>query len=204
MVLSQEKAKRVDPSLSGVVSTANTPALIPGIQVDQGWVRNSAGFYFSNWYGFGGVDASASVLAAKNYSNYLPTQRTFSQASNYTSQIQIAEGNFQPLPMQVSATGSVEEVLLFLNISNTPFRNQLACMQVWVVSPSGTKSVLLHAGTGLQNPTVVRARILSNAFYGESLNGTWTLNIGNVCVAGSGAAVLSPSQPQQTLLFTYH
>jgi hypothetical protein len=62
-------SKKTDATRVGV--TTNT--LISGtpVTLDQGWVRNSAGYWFSNWYGFGAIDAAAAVnaVATIGYSN---------------------------------------------------------------------------------------------------------------------------------------
>ncbi len=46
-------ARHVDPTFAGVSAD--------GITFDAGWVRNAAGFSFSNCHGFGGVHATAAV-----------------------------------------------------------------------------------------------------------------------------------------------
>ena len=66
-------AKHVDPTFAGVSSNA----IVPGstVVLEQGWVKNAAGYAFSNRYGFGAVDAAA-IAAAKSYSSYLPPPQT--------------------------------------------------------------------------------------------------------------------------------
>ncbi|MGH8229468.1 MAG: proprotein convertase P-domain-containing protein [Steroidobacteraceae bacterium] len=94
-----------------------------------------------------------------------------------------------------------------LNIAQTPGGPSaygLYCDQVELTSPSGTTSILLHAANGFGNATVVNAAILSNAFYGEPIKGTWTLTLYDYCTASeSYATELSTSAPQ-TLTFTGH
>ena len=167
-------AKKVDAGFPGISSTT----ILPGATVvlEQGWVPNSAGWSFSNRYGFGAVDAAAAVAMAKSYTAYLPA---------------VQEGSFHPFlappPATItpsSATGNaivftvaesfntVEFAVVFLNIASTP---GLHCNQVELASPSGTKSILMHAANGFTNVSVVNSRFLSNAFYGEPVNGDWTL-----------------------------
>lgn len=186
-------ARRVDAG-RGPVSTT---AILSGrtITLDQGWVRNAAGFYFSNWYGFGAVDAAAAVAMAKTYATNLPA---IQESRNYYWPT--AEGMTVPA---LSATGltlvanvsgepftTVEHVVVFPNIDVT---QAIQCNQIEVVSPSGTKSILLHAGNGFRQTSAIGFRILSNAFYGEPLNGAWTLTYFNFC---SGPTVLSATQYQ--------
>ena len=63
--------------------------------------------------------------------------------------------------------------------------------------------VLLHAANGFGNTSVVNAAILSNAFYGEPINGTWTLTLYDYCTASGTSTELSTTAPQ-TLTFTGH
>lgn len=198
-------AKRVDPNFTGISS--NT--IIPGstIVLEQGWVSNAAGWTFSNRYGFGAVDATAAVNMAKSYTSYLPAQQnsvgnyTFTAAPPGTVTPYSATGNY--MTFQVSeAFSTVEQVVVFLNISSTP---GLFCNQVELTSPSGTKSILFHAMNGFNNSAVVNSRFLSNAFYGEGVNGRWTLRFFDFCAASTVSTQVSTdaNYPQQ-LLITGH
>jgi subtilisin family serine protease len=196
-------AKHVDPGFSGVSSST----IISGSNVvlEQGWVTNAAGYTFSNRYGFGGIDASASVAMAKSYTTYLPP-------------IQDSTGNYQfiaappaVIPPQ-NTTGSyinytvsetfqtVEFVVVFVNIDSTP---GLPCNQIELTSPAGTKSILMHAANGFTNGVVANTRLESNAFYGEAVNGTWVLRFLDFCAPSAISTILSTTQPQM-LLFAGH
>jgi len=188
-------ARKIDPNFAGVISdsvvTGNT------VTLEQGWVQNAAGYWFSNWYGFGEVNAAAAVNMAEAYSSYLPpmqssgTYSTTPQAGIVVPANSVQGWSFQVQVLEGFST--VEEVQLFPNIATTP---ALECNQIEVVSPSGTKSILLHAATGLLQPSVTNARLLSNAFYGEPVNGTWTVTYYNFCPASSGETTLSATLPQ--------
>ncbi len=185
-------ARKVDAS-RGPVSTG---AILPGktITLDQGWVKNAAGFWFSNWYGFGAVDAAAAVAMAKTYTATLPAIR---ESSNYYwPSVQgmtvpaLSSAGLSMLANVSEPFTTVEHVVLFPNIGQT---QAIQCNQIEVVSPSGTRSIVLHAGNGFLQTSAIGFRILSNAFYGEPLNGTWTVTYFNFC---SGPTVLSTTQPQ--------
>ncbi|MGH8201619.1 MAG: S8 family serine peptidase [Steroidobacteraceae bacterium] len=196
-------AKRVDPNFAGV-SSSN---VIAGSRVvlEQGWVRNDTGFYFSNRYGFGEVDAAAALAAAKAYTSYLPP------LVNSTGNYQFTAAPPAVIP-PASTTGgyinfavsepfpAVEFVVVFVNIASTP---GLPCNQIELTSPSGTKSILLHAANGFTNTGLANSRFESNAFYGEPVNGTWTLRFLDFCAASGTPTTLSTSAPQ-TLLFAGH
>ncbi len=176
-------AKKVDPNNSGVTRTdiiTNT-----NVVLDQGWFKNAADFWFSNWYGFGGVDAEAAVLMAKNYTDYLADVQSISSALKY--------GSNQTLPF--STTGKtftfkmaptftkVEQVTVKVNIGSSL---ALTCNQIELTSPSGTKSILMNAGSGFHSggyyqTSLVNVKFLSNAFYDENSSGDWILRFLDFC-----------------------
>ncbi len=190
-------AKHVDPNFTGVTSTS----IIAGstITLEQGWVTNAAGFAFSNRYGFGGVDAAAAVAMAKTYTSFLPALQT--STGNYTFTATTAADVVPP----ASATGAtitytvsesfstVEFVVVFVSLSSTP---GMLCNQIELTSPSGTKSILMHAANGFQNVSVPLSRFESNAFYGEPLNGAWKLTFLDYCAASGTSTTLSTTQAQ--------
>lgn len=196
-------AVRVDPSFPGVSSTT----IVPGstVVLEQGWTTNAAGYTFSNRYGFGAVDTGAAVAMAKAYTTYLPPVQD--STGNYT---------FVAAPPAVIPAGTttggyinynvsepfstVEFAVVFVNIATTP---GLPCNQIELTSPSGTKSILLHAANGFTNSALADTRFESNAFYGEPINGTWTLRFLDFCPGAATATTLSTTQPQ-TLLFAGH
>jgi subtilisin family serine protease len=189
-------AKRTDPTFSGV----STNAMVAGsiVVLEQGWTTNGAGWTFSNRYGFGAVDAAAAVAMAKTYTSYLPAviDSSFYQylfPAPATVPAQSLKGRSAVFHVSESLS-TVEFVVVFLNIDSTP---GLQCNQVELTSPSGTKSILMHAANGFANTNVVNSRILSNAFYGEPANGDWTLTFFDFCTPGPVSTVLSTVNPQQ-------
>jgi subtilisin family serine protease len=194
-------AKHVDPNFAGVASTA----VISGntIVLEQGWTTNAAGYSFSNRYGFGAVDTTAAVTMAKSYTAYLPAILT--NTGNYsvtaTTSADVVPpasvtGAIATYPVSESFS-TVEFVVVFINIDSTP---GLPCNQIELTSPSGTKSILLHAANGLTNTQIVNTRFESNAFYGETVNGTWSLRFLDFCPASGTSTVLSTTQPQVLLI----
>lgn len=204
-------AQHVDPTFAGI----SNAAIIPGqtIVLEPGWIKNAAGFWFSNWYGFGSVDAAAAVAAAKAYSTHMAPELTYTVSSTP------ATGLVVPA---VSATGygfggvvnpgfqTVDKIVLFINVETTPttpvnvngtmISLGLQCVQIEMTSPSGTKSVLLHAATGISNASASNARILTNAFYGEPANGNWGLRFYNYCSTAAGQTVLSSTVGQKFII----
>ncbi|MBI5719373.1 MAG: S8 family serine peptidase [Burkholderiales bacterium] len=189
-------ARRIDPELASVTSTEVVVGA--AITLEQGWVRNAAGHWFSNSYGFGAVDAAAAVDMARSYTSYLPASKT-SDSYSTTPRAGVTVPALSTSGYVITAAvdepfTTVEQVIVFPNIAATP---SLACNQIEVVSPSGTKSILLHAANGFAQTSATGTRMLSNAFYGEPVNGSWKITYFNFC---SGQTLLSATQPQ-TFLF---
>ncbi|MEA9602710.1 S8 family serine peptidase [Polynucleobacter sp. MG-28-Ekke-A2] len=197
-------AKKIDSTNSGVSSTT----ILSGstVVLDQGWVKNAANNWFSTWYGFGGVDATAAVTMAKTYNAYLPAVQSNSSKLYYLSNTTIphtTSGVTMSFNMSQSFT-TVEQIILFTNLTST---TALTCNQFEITSPSGTKSILLHAANGYSSDgvnyqsSINNARILSNAFYGESAAGSWTVRFLDFCSAGTTTFA---STDNQTLTIVGH
>jgi subtilisin family serine protease len=190
-------AKHVDPNFAGISSTT----IISGstIILEQGWVTNAAGFSFSNRYGFGGVDSSAAVAMAKTYTGFLPALQTSTGNYSFTATptadvVPPDSATGGQITFAVSETFStVEFVVVFVSLSSTP---GMLCNQIELTSPSGTKSILMHAANGFQNSSVPLSRFESNAFYGEPVNGAWKLTFFDFCTASGTSTVLSNTQAQ--------
>jgi subtilisin family serine protease len=189
-------AKKIDPTNSGV--STNTIITGQNIVLDQGWVKNAADYWFSTWYGFGAVDATAAVNMAKTYSTYLPTIQTTSKSLQFTSNVTVpinTTGVTMTFAMSPSFS-KVEYVTLGINLSVSP---GLTCNQFELTSPSGTKSILLNAANGYSSngvayqSSISNGRLLSNAFYGEPAAGNWTLRLMNFC---SGSTTFSSANIQ--------
>jgi subtilisin family serine protease len=189
-------ARKVDESF---VPIAFTGLLSSGaLTLEQGWVRNAAGFHFHNWYGFGKVDAARAVTAARNYTSYLPPRADSPPFILRPTQpiIVAPTSSFSFTANVTSGLSVIEGVVLYMNF-DTP---GLYCNQVEITSPTGTKSILLNGGAGFNQTQVRDSRLASNAFYGESSLGIWRVTYHNICGASIGSTVL-PTGLDQTLLF---
>lgn len=186
-------ARRVDASLAAVTATDFVAGAT--VTLEQGWVRNGGGFWFSNSYGFGAVDAAAAVDMARTYTSYLPAQQstlmlTSTPRAGEVVPARSADGYEFTLAGDNFSFATVEQVVVAFNFSETP---NLWCNQVEVTSPAGTKSILLHAASGYDQTSVSNARLLTNAFYGENVRGTWKFKFLNFC---AGRTLLSATQGQ--------
>jgi subtilisin family serine protease len=188
-----ETATRVDQSFVGVTAT-----LLGAMrQLETGWIRNSAGYYFSPRYGFGALNAGAAVAMARTYTSYLPPVK-FIEANKFQAAGDVTiRSNGRFVAFQVSS--SITKVEKVFSIVNIIMRDTVAlgsnawgasCTQIELESPSGTKSILLNAANGFRNAVLDNVLLSSNAFYGENPNGTWRLTAYDWCLG----VPVSPTQ----------
>ncbi|MFZ9001393.1 MAG: S8 family serine peptidase [Bacteriovoracaceae bacterium] len=148
----------------------------------DGWIKNSAGFSFHNWYGFGLINLEKAVKLAQNYKftlgDFIETSNPNNKEWYYSSGY---EGASIPDFSSAGTTSSIdvqhkmkiEAIQVKLNIKH----NYPSDLGVELYSPSGTKSILMHINSGIINRSIENEVILTNAFYGENTFGTWTLKL---------------------------
>jgi hypothetical protein len=193
-------ARRVDSTFAGVNAT-----LVGALRtLEAGWVTNAAGYSFSNRYGFGAVDASAAVSMARTFSGYLPAGNFFEasplQAVGDTS----IGSNGKFLSFSVSsAITKVERAFVAVNIDNrNGGANGALCTQIELISPAGTRSILLNAANGFSNAKLEDVLLSSNAFYGENPNGTWRLLAYDWCSSTPVTPTMFSLSKSQAFAFT--
>ena len=146
------------------------------------WLSNSAGYSFHNWYGFGVVDAGAAVELAGGYQQgSLGSWRKISSSLSSSVSIPDATGFSADLNIAISSELSVEAAQLDLTISHS----NIADLAVTLISPSGTRSVLLTP-FNIYEGSDFDSTLLSNAFYGEAARGTWQVQIDDLREGNSG------------------
>ena len=140
---------------------------------------NGGGMHFSDDLGFGIVDANVAVNLARAWTEQ-------STSANMDS-VSVAQRNAFSVPVNGTGQSSVidtqavrvQHVTVHIDDSNLP----AADTRLVLVSPSGTRSVLLNdaGNVGGQDHTggldLTGSTIESNAFWGESAAGTWTLQV---------------------------
>lgn len=159
-----------------------------GYDWEQGWVTNAAGYKFHNWYGFGPINVDAAVKMAQNYSSPLGTYtETGWNSSSVSSSIPNYSATGTTSTIYVGSAMKVESVRIKVNITHTDI-SQLA---LELTSPSGTKSILLNGANSLTNIANFTGNevFLSNAFFRENSQGTWTLRVVDVVSAGSAGTL---------------
>jgi subtilisin family serine protease/subtilisin-like proprotein convertase family protein len=165
---------------------------------DYKWVQNNSPgqHWFSNWYGFGLVDAEAAVALADGWSNLGPYVRTEDSSGvwNHTDSTvtPIVEDATMATSTDLTIAGvqslTIEAVQVRLTTDH-PDPGQLA---IHLVSPQGTESRLILAQSNIIADGSGTYYFLTNAFLDEDSGfggGTWTLKIYDSVADGSGGNV---------------
>ncbi|QUJ67452.1 S8 family serine peptidase [Photobacterium sp. GJ3] len=198
-------ATKIDPDHPGVNLTFTdsnqaemTYSAIPG------WQTNAAGYDFHNFYGFGRVNIDDAVAMAQTYPDALPPL-TISPWYRITATNDIPDADLAGTVSnyQQASDFVVEAVQVKVDIDHERVHD----LAIELVSPSGTRSVILSPRSGLVGQSVnenVRGfeqqLLLSNHFYGESAQGRWQLVVRDTNQAVSHW--LAEPNNQQPLLFS--
>ncbi|WP_416391027.1 S8 family serine peptidase [Alloalcanivorax xenomutans] len=158
---------------------------------DLSW--NGEGMHFSHDFGFGMVDAAAAVRMAETWASD-DASPIYTDAVGAQGDA-LADGGQRTLSFQVDQHVSAEQVLLRLNIGHERWSD----LVVTLVSPSGTRSVLLDrpglAG-GIGNPlgeTSLDVELMSVHFRGEDVHGEWQLVVEDKATGAAGVDDLQAS-----------
>ncbi len=179
-------ARKIDPDVEPVrIAFGNRPAVLR-----HGWITNGAGYHFHNWYGFGAVNVDAAVEMARTLA---PgglgelTQAEFTHEGSVSIPDNDGGGATQTLTVSgVSETANIEAVRLILRATHN-FPNDLG---VTLVSPAGTESIVnpVYNDALTADPGGFRDwSLLTNAFYGESPNGEWTVRVIDAAPGDAGS-----------------
>lgn len=152
------------------------------------WVTNAAGYRYHNWYGFGAVSVDDALDYAASYTP--DSLGDFTESPTFESTIRAdipdfnSGGLIQTLVVQdLPPDADIEAVTLEIDVTH-PFTNDLG---IHLFSPSGTESILNPVfNEVLAGNADLDWHLLSNAFYGESPNGEWTLKIVDAAPEDSG------------------
>ena len=181
-------ARAIDPERVRVRSAFNGR---PHVAL-HAWRANAAGYRFHNWYGFGAVDVDAAVALAASHGpdslGEFVESAWFGSGAELSLSVPDADGAGVTAAMEVTGLpegANIEAVVLEITLEHASALDLAIALR----SPAGTPSVLnppfnalLYGHSGLQ-----AWRLLSNAFYGERPNGTWTVNVADLGEGVSGS-----------------
>lgn len=173
-------ARRIDANIGSVSRTYGTS---PRTLV-LAWTENAAGYSYHDWYGFGAVDIDAAVDFVADYTP--DSLGEFRQSGWFDKDESLAipdndgAGATQSLTVSgLADDANIEAVVVEIDASHD-FPNDLG---IQLVSPHGTRAVVnqvfnetLALDNG-DNPVEFKWRILSNAFFGETPNGDWQIDV---------------------------
>lgn len=171
-------------------SEAGCPSLaLSGHTYEQGWVTNTAGVKFSNAYGFGLIDVAAAVAMAQNFAldplNLLPLDTLVETNANFNSGTYSSGAITANIPdnsstgvtdtITISSSLTVETVQVKIQVTH-PRSGEIG---VELTSPGATKSILMNVNNSflIDNDSNLNITLSTNAFYGESANGTWQIKV---------------------------
>lgn len=145
------------------------------ITIDPGWVTNAAGHRFSNWYGFGLVNAAAAVDKAKNFPS-LPKQLDSGWVSSEDEPSLIA--GIGPNPAKMGVSVSVDAKIETVQIAFSTTHNKPSNLRGVLTSPSGTRSYVFTPFSFVNATGGFEAKLIaSNSFLDENARGDWTLEL---------------------------
>lgn len=172
----------------------NQPAvtLADGRVLVPGWTVNAANRAYSNWYGFGVVNAARAVQVAENFQSLGPLLDTGWRTTTRTVAIGNTTNAAARLTFQVAnGARNIESVQLGFRVNHSNTRQ----LQFVLISPSGTRSVVQPAFTAIGSGTGGAQRnftnwdlLSSNAFLDEAAAGTWTLEVTDMGQAANAAS----------------
>ncbi|ANN69019.1 S8 family serine peptidase [Bordetella bronchialis] len=177
------------------VDADRAPIRWNGITLDDGWVANAARRSFSNWYGFGLVDAKRAVTAARGFRGLPPpVDSGWHRSIDRPVAIPYRDENAGYAPLRFARDMRVESVQIRLRTSHRQPHN----LRIALISPSGTRSIVMPALTeiepwegkdGGQRPFSIN-RVATNAFLDENAKGVWKLQVLDVLDPSADAGKL--------------
>lgn len=171
-----KSAKKIDPNMGNISHPINSRNL-SGHIFDQGWVKNNAGYWFNNYFGFGLLDVDNAMKEAEKIPSIDNSIIITGGISNVNKQIpdNSAAGTSTSVFFSNSKNYYIEGVQVKIETTH-PYLQELGFE---LISPSGTKSILLNLNSYVvrNNNLSYDALFLTNAFFGEKANGNWTIRV---------------------------
>jgi len=192
--LTWRDVKHVLASSARRIDADRTPvrAAFDGVRLTlrHGWRTNAAGYAFHNWYGFGAVSLDAAVALAETHepgslgefieSDWLGPEQVDAAIPDGSG----AGVSDSFVVAGLPETADIEAVVLEIGVEHTDASD----LGVSLTSPGGMASVLNAPFNAVldDHPGLIEWRLLSNAFYGESPNGEWTVTVVDLAPGDSG------------------
>ena len=182
--LTWRDVKHILVTTSDKIDVNRTTSLAGVSQYD--WITNAAGHEHHNWYGFGKINASAAVSAAKSYSADSLGQFINTGYLEVSPNSAIEDGQATTSTIEVTKPSGSNGIVEFVRVSLSFNHPAAWSVGVRLQSPSGTIINLMQPNTNIANPEDTLFDIGASAFYGESLEGTWTIQLIDYYADNSG------------------
>ncbi|MEH6417195.1 S8 family serine peptidase [Pseudomonas sp. CGJS7] len=171
-------ARQVDPTQAAVTKP-------DGTVLSAGWTTNAAGRAFSNWYGYGLVDATLATTRASGFKS-LGALRDSGWRQAALAAAQPIGGSAAPAQATIridGGPGRVEAVQIGM-ASNYPLGFlESTTLRVTLISPSGTRAIVVPAGAATADDTMTFDLAAVNAFLDEPGSGDWRLEVADTGLA---------------------
>jgi subtilisin family serine protease len=183
---------QVNLTLNPTISNQTSKELVDGqtsARIDYGWQKNQAGIYYSNWYGFGLVNARAAVEMAQSYTSYKASALVQPEWKGVEILSAVEYGKVKELgEFNISTEGAIDMVQLQMQAVGSA-EVCMGSVGIFLKSPQGTVSILstpynlFYNNTGDPRDRRDGGKISSQtayalgsyAFYGENPKGDWTV-----------------------------
>ena len=182
-----------------LAATARKPRVpnVPDIRVAIGgevtylrrdWITNAAGYDFHNWFGFGIADVDSAVAMARGYAaDSLGTQTRTNWITEPSIGRTIPDYNGAGITSQIEMSSGIGSSIEAVQINVSVSHPKPTDLGIELTSPSGTTSILNSVfNNALAYSDSLEWNLVSNAFYGESPNGTWHIRIFDAAPSDEG------------------
>ena len=183
-------ARKIDPDIKEVRAAFNGKPYI----AQHAWQTNAAGYSYHNWYGFGAVSVDDAIIMTNRYTpnglGEFVESRWFPAADNSNLSLTIPDEDGAGVTHTLTVadlpnTANIEAVILDITV-NHGYSSDLG---VKLTSPSGTESIVNAPFNVILDefPRIRDWQLMSNAFYGEKPNGTWTIQVVDLAADHTGS-----------------
>lgn len=152
-----------------------------GVTAGSAWKTNAAGYRFNMNYGYGLIDAGDLVAQAVRYSGVTPRRSHDTGTLSVFTAVSDVAAVTQAVTVSVADPLPLEEIVVTLKGSHTAMGDLSATL----TSPSGAVSRLMAANS-YDKSDGLDWSFTTNAFWGESPNGTWRLTLADANQSDSG------------------
>ena len=150
------------------------------------WRTNMAGLTFNHNYGFGRIDAARAIAMASTWHNVTTPMQAL--VSTQSANLRIPETNTagvtSQLIIQNSTMTHIEQLEVIVDVVHT-YPGDLTIVLSHTSGSQTTRSTLQITLPRL-GENLPRKKLISNAFFMEPANGTWTLNISDRASSDTG------------------